>query len=124
MEKFSLWIKTEKNEKRLTFKKGFDSGAKFSPDGKQIAFYGPTENKNYDIYTMNSDGTNITNLTNDALEDYSPDWSPDGKWIAFSSGSSKQYDVWVINPQTKNKIRLTSELKRNETPVWKPKSTL
>lgn len=108
------------NEKRLTFKKGFDSGAKFSPDGKQIAFYGPTEEKNYEIFTMNSDGTNITNLTNDVLEDYSPDWSPDGRWIAYSSGTSKQYDVWVINLKTKIKIQLTSEPKRNETPVWRP----
>lgn len=113
--------KNGKNEKRLTFKKGFDSGAKFSPDGNKIAFYGPTEEKNYELFIMNTDGTNITNLTNDILEDYSPDWSPDGKWIAYSSGTSKQYDVWVINVQTKKKIRLTSEPKRNETPVWRPK---
>jgi TolB protein len=59
-----------------------------------------------------------TNLTNDILEDYSPSCSPDGKWIAYSSGTSKQYDVWVINLATKNKIRLTTEPKRNETPVW------
>jgi TolB protein len=69
---------------------------------------------------MNYDGSNITNLTNDILEDYSPNWSPDGKWIAYSSGTSKQYDVWVINVKTKKKIRITTEPKRNETPVWKP----
>ncbi len=113
--------KDGKNEKRLTFKKGYDSGAKFSPDGKQIAFYGSTEDKNYEIYIMNADGTHVTNLTNDILEDYSPDWSPDGKWIAYSSGTSKQYDVWMINLKTKTKIRLTTEPKRNETPVWRPK---
>ncbi len=109
-----------KNEKRLTFKKGYDSGAKFSPDGKRIAFYGPNEDKNFELFIMNADGTNITNLTNDILEDYSPDWSPDGKWIAYSSGTSTQYDVWVINIKTKKKIRLTTEPKRNETPVWRP----
>ncbi len=111
--------KTGANEKRLTYKKGFDSGAKFSPDGKRIAFYGPTEDKNYDLFIMNADGSDITNLTNDILEDYSPDWSPDGKWIAYSSGTSKQYDVWVINLLSKKKINLTNEPKRNETPVWK-----
>lgn len=110
-----------KNEKRLTFKKGFDSGAKVSPDGKKIAFYGPTEEKNYEIFTMNSDGSDITNLTNDISEDYSPSWSPDGKWIAYSSGTTAQYDVWIINLDTRIKIRLTSQPKRNETPVWRPK---
>jgi len=108
------------NEKRLTFKKGYDSGAKFSPDGKRIAFYGPTEDKNFELFIMNSDGSNVINLTNDVLEDYSPSWSPDGKWIAYSSGTSEQYDVWVINVETRVKIRLTNVPKRNETPVWRP----
>lgn len=109
-----------KNEKRLTFKKGYDSGAKFSPDGKRIAFYGPTEDKNFELFIMNSDGSNVINLTNDVLEDYSPSWSPDGKWIAYTSGTSEQYDVWVINVETRVKIRLTNVQKRNETPVWRP----
>ena len=109
-----------KNEKQLTFKKGFDSGAKFSPDGKKIAFYGPTEGQNFELFIMNSDGSNIINLTNDILEDYSPSWSPDGKWIAYTSGTSVQYDVWLINVETRKKIRLTTEPKRNETPVWRP----
>ena len=111
---------TGKNEKRLTFKKGYDSGAKFSPDGKKIAFYGPTEDKNYDLFIMNADGSNLVNLSIDVLEDYSPSWSPDGKYIAYSSGTSKQYDVWLIHVKTRKKIRLTTEPKRNETPVWRP----
>jgi TolB protein len=109
-----------KNEKRLTNKKGFDSGAKFSPDGKRIAFYGPNEVKNSEIFVMNADGSSIINLTQDALEDYSPSWSPDGKWIAYTSGTSTQYDVWIIHVTSKQKIRLTKEPKRNETPVWQP----
>lgn len=110
-----------KNEKRLTIKKGFDSGGRFSPDGKRIAFYGPTEDKNFEIFIMNSDGSNMTNLTQDILEDYSPSWSPDGTWIAYSSGTSAQYDVWIIHVESRKKIRLTSEPKRNETPVWRPR---
>ncbi len=109
-----------KNEKRLTVKKGFDSGAKCSPDGKRIAFYGPAEDKNFEIFIMNSDGSGMINVTQDILEDYSPSWSPDGKWIAYSSGTSAQYDVWIIHVETRKKIRLTSEPKRNETPVWRP----
>ncbi len=111
-----------KNEIRLTDKKGYDSGAKFSPDGKKIAFYGQTSDKNYEIYTMNADGSNIENLTSDPAEDYSPDWSPDGQWIAYTSGTAAQYDVWIIHTATKKKFRLTTEPKRNETPVWKPQA--
>ena len=108
------------NERRLTNKKGFDSGAKFSPDGKKIAFYGPNEEKNPEIFLMNNDGSNIVNLTQDPLEDYSPSWSPDGNWIAYTSGTRAQYDVWIIHVATRKKIRLTHEPPRNETPVWRP----
>lgn len=112
--------KDGKNLKRLTQKKGFDSGASFSPDFKQMAFYGPTETKWYDIFLANADGSAITNLTNDAAEDYSPSWSPDGEWIAFTSGSKGKYDVWVMNINSKEKIQLTTAPKRNESPIWKP----
>jgi TolB protein len=113
--------KNGKNEKRLTHKKGYDSGAKFSPDGKKIAFYGPNDQENSELFIMNADGSNMINLTNDAIEDYSPSWSPDGRWIAYTSGTSPQYDVWIIDVTTQRKIRLTDGPKRNETPVWSPK---
>ncbi len=108
------------NEKRLTNKKGFDSGAFFSPDGKRIAFYGESDEGNWDIFIMDSDGSNLINLTNDSIEDYSPTWSPNGKWIAYTAGNSEQYDVWIINIATKKKMRLTKEPKRNQNPVWRP----
>lgn len=112
--------KDGKKLKRLSYKKGFDSGASFSPNFKQIAFYGPTDNKSYDIFLMDTDGSNISNLTNDAIEDYSPSWSPDGEWIAYTSGSKGKYDVWMIHVPSKEKVQLTSAPKRNESPIWKP----
>lgn len=108
------------HEQRLTFKKGFDSGAKVSPDGGKIAFYGPADDGNFEIFVMNGDGSNMINVTQDTLEDYSPSWSPDGNWIAYASGTADHYDVWVIHVASRNKIRLTSGPKRNETPVWRP----
>lgn len=111
------------NQKRLTNREGFDSGADISPDGSKIAFYGKSETGNYDIFIMNIDGSNIINLTNDKIEDYSPSWSPDGNWISFTSGNPSNYDIWKMNILTKEKIRLTTQPKRDETPYFKPKGS-
>ena len=105
------------NVKRLTNKVGYDSGSVFSPNGKQIAFYGNNEEK-WDIYIMNSDGSELTNLTNETIECYSPSWSPDGKWIVYTAGEKNNYDLWLINVKTKEKRQLTKTTYRNEHPTW------
>jgi TolB protein len=102
---------------RLTYKKGYDSGAKYAPDGNRIAFYG-SEDDLYNIYLMDANGKNIINLTNDTTECYSPVWSPDGHWIAYTAGDSRNYEIWIINIHTKDKIRITDSPGRDEKPAW------
>ena len=68
----------------------------WSPDGLQIAF--ATENNgNWDIYYMNADGTDITQLTTHPAEDVYPSWSPDGSMIAFNSERSGSSQIWRTN---------------------------
>ena len=50
----------------------------WSPDGKKIAFQSNREGKNNQIYAMDSDGSNLTNITNKSGGDYQPAWSPSG----------------------------------------------
>jgi large repetitive protein len=56
----------------------------YSPDGTKIAFRsGRTAAA--EIYTVNADGTGLTQLTSNSVKDYAPAWSPDGSMIAFAS---------------------------------------
>lgn len=105
-------------EIQLTRQPGFCSGAVFSPDGKKVAFYGKSDEGNMDLFTMKPNGKQVKNITRDAIEDYSPSWSPDGKWLAYTSGDPSNYDVWILSLKTGEKRRLTDHPKRDETPFW------
>ena len=54
---------------------GRDLHPSWSPDGRKIAFTSKRDG-NYEIYIMDADGGNPTNLTQNAAKDEMPAWSP------------------------------------------------
>jgi hypothetical protein len=50
-----------------------------------------------DIYSANPDGSGLRNLTNGAFSAQRPEWSPDGRHIAFISIYNSAYHLWVMN---------------------------
>ena len=48
-----------------------------------------------EIYVMNSDGSNESNLTNNPASDYNAKWSPDGSKIVFEriQGNDEKFQI-------------------------------
>ena len=89
----------------LTTLTGSESGPTFSPDGRQVAFAWDGEQQdNSDIYVKLVGSSEVRRLTSDAAVDFAPQWSPDGKWIAYVRSESP----------TSNQIRLMSSLGGSE----------
>ena len=63
-----------------------DESPDWSPDGTKIVFTLLTPDYHPDIWTIDVDGSNATNLKPDAEWETSPDWSHDGTKILFWSG--------------------------------------
>ncbi|MFC1574262.1 DUF5050 domain-containing protein, partial [Candidatus Latescibacterota bacterium] len=84
-----------------------------------IAFVS-TRDGNYEIYVMNSDGTNLTRLTNNPSDDLAPSWSPDGSKITFSSKRDGNYEIYIMNADGTNQTRLTNNSVFDEDPSWSP----
>lgn len=87
----------------------------WSPDGKQIAFYGKYDDKKtWSIHTMNSDGTDKKRLTYAKNKwDSMPTWSPDGKKIVFGreyrdSENVWQYEIWIMDSDGSNQGQIKS----------------
>ena len=75
---------------------------RISPDGQQIAFC-----YKGDIYKVAASGGEAVQLTTLDSYEASPVWSPDGKWIAFSSDRYGNADVFVMPADGGAATRLT-----------------
>ena len=79
------------------------SAPQFSPDERRIA-YVVTEVSlarsayNADIWIINADGTGGRQLTRASGSDNQPQWSPEGKTIAFISDRDGRAAIYLINP--------------------------
>ena len=71
---------------RITAMQGDETNARFSPDGKWIAF-SSSENGNSDVYVVPAEGGEIRQLTYHSSYDLVESWSWDSKTIYFESGS-------------------------------------
>ena len=73
-----------------------------------------------DIWIANENGSDVQRLTDNKARDVFPRFSPDGKWIAFSSNREGNYDVYVI-PATGGKPRqLTFHSADDNVVGWTP----
>jgi tricorn protease len=87
-----LWTadETGQNIKRLTVHKARDVYARFSPDGKWIAFSSDRQG-NLDVYVIPTEGGTAKQLTFHSADDTVQGWSPDGKAILFASQRGEDF---------------------------------
>jgi TolB protein len=100
-----------------------DTGEPYpSPDGKKILFESSIAGF-YQLFTMNSDGSGIVQITHDPWNHDTPTWSPDGKKFAFVSDQNKHSVVYVMDVDGTGLERLSPENAESIHPNWSPDST-
>jgi Tol biopolymer transport system component len=83
----------------------------------------------FEIYSIEPDGTGLLQLTTNALDDDDPSWSPDGTRIAFVRTGSCQTAckaIWVMDADGTGQTAVTgwSNAIADTAPVWASSSTL
>ncbi len=108
-----------------------DHSANLSPDGKSIVFASNRHSsssdtaEDFDIYTMNLDGSRLTRLTNDMGTIANPVFSNDGTRIYFASTSLRasgfEWEIFVMAATGGKQRRLSrDEHPENSSPFVAP----
>jgi hypothetical protein len=74
-------------------------GLSWAPDGRRFVFAASASSRqgmidDYDLYSINTDGSNLQQITSGDYNDILPAWSPGGTWIAFHRNCT----LWIIHP--------------------------
>lgn len=90
----------------------------WSPDGSKIAF-ASSRSGSRQLYIMNSDGSEITQITDLNNMGGRSTWSPDGTKLAFYRGPSGDRNIFLVDIDSLEVTRLTSG-GDNLGPSWSP----
>ncbi|MFC1693775.1 BamA/TamA family outer membrane protein [Candidatus Latescibacterota bacterium] len=116
---------------RLTNDYFDESNPHWSPDGTKIVFasdrlelpYEHTINQItgfYNIFIINSDGTNIRRITTNTFDDRDPYWSPEGDKIVFTSDHNGITNLYYVDLNDMTSTPLTNLLTGVSSPCWSP----
>lgn len=103
----------------------------WSPDGMRLVLVSPcSRNKETyrgsSLFLINADGSGLMPLVAPVPGgDYDPDWSPDGKKIAFSSLRNNDFpQIYILNLEDNSITLLAEDTPRaNSNPAWSPDGT-
>src|SRR5579862_8717453 len=101
-----------------------------SPDGKSVAFTVSTTDMKEDktsshVWTIDFDGKNERQLTSSQDAESSPRFSPDGRYLSFTSsrpGKARGNQVWLLDRAGGEAMQLTEVKGRLQGYEWSPNS--
>jgi TolB protein len=91
----------------------------WSPDGRDILF-ASDKNGTVQLYTIRTDGSKLTRITNLPAIRGRSDWSPDGQYIVTYSGEAWHRELYIMSADGSNVHQLTPDGGNSQGPSFSP----
>jgi TolB protein len=93
-----------------------------------LTFMGRDVDQSWRVYIMNADGSGVTPLSPEGLDDTAPVWSPNGQKVAFVSQRDGNREIYVMDTECvglptgceQNAVNVTRHPADDWTPAWSP----
>jgi TolB protein len=108
----------EGREERLSFEGKYNTSPAWSSLNR-IAYTG-MEDGRFDIFTIDPGGRGLRNLTNGQGNNEDPCWSPNGRYLGFSSNRDGGYHLYIMTANGQNQRRITVLKGEQTSPSWSP----
>jgi tricorn protease len=115
--KFNIVSDDKENEGETITVRGETEGYGLSPSTKRAAISAHGE-----IFTVATDQGDVQRVTQSYSRETNPEWSPDGKWIAFVSDKSGQDEVWIAKEDGTGLKQITTGATEKHAIEWAPDS--
>lgn len=91
-----LWVVEAASGKKKMLRQTDAVQPRWSPHGDRIAYWAIDRSGHRDIWTMTAGGGDPVAVTKDSYVDWSPVWSPDGRYLYFASDRLGGMNVWRV----------------------------
>ena len=118
----SIFVQTLRtgNRFKVSSKPGINGAPSFSPDGRKLVVTLGGAEGNLDIYVLDINSRRTTRLTTHRAIDTEGTWSPDGRYIYFTSDRSGGPQIYRISANGGTPERVTFEGSYNARPRLSP----
>jgi len=121
----SIFIQTLRSGNRIqvSSKPGINGAPAFSPDGRKLVITLGGVDGNLDIYTLDINSRQSKRITTHRAIDTEGSWSPDGRYIYFTSDRSGGPQIYRVSADGGTAERVTFEGSYNARPRLSPDGT-